>query len=503
MLFKFWFQMTQSDSSISGLILFIKTSMFAIHNSFFVYDKTKSIQTFLLSILLLINLVLFGIMPYRGLRNVIPSYFICRTGKMNLHSVNICCLIPKFGNHLFQINRFFWDITILSFFSDIFRLNYQNEFNRYNKSILIRTKYIHNSALKSSHYKTIFILNNQISNYYNIFQNTHKSNIYRNIALFLSNSNIKGVSLECENENIPQGRSFENENVYICNCFFSRSITFLGNGGVIYISGVTLFLDASYSMFYNCSAKIGGAIYLSAFNSSLRRICANRCSCGMNSGGHFSQIAASMYNHVEFLSVLYCSHTPSSGSYSTRLNTGNQSVVNTNSSTNNGYQVSGFSMESPSSFTCSFCTFSNNKVSNSMCIYLYFNSGTVQFSNIIQNESPSYGIFFVNGGSPKMSNCIFQNNQNTLFYVNSGSLEVLHSLIGHSGKFSSKVSIITLTNNSFTSAITYQIHFFNSIFCHADFPIVELHKKYTIDQTHMRSFSFQYSMIVLLIARFD
>ena len=492
--------MTKSDSSFSALILFIKTSMFAIHNTLFVYDKTKSIQTFILSILLLINIVLFRKTPYRGLRNVIPSYFIYRTGIRNLYSYNICCQIPKFWNHLVQINRFFLDITHLFFFPDIFQLNFPNEFNRYNKSISIRTKFIHNSVLESGHYKTIIVLNIQISNYENIFQNTHESNICRNIALFLSNSNIKGVALECENENIPQGRSFENENIYISNCFFSRSITFLGNGGVIYISGVTLFLDASYSMFYNCSAKIGGAIYLSAFNSSLRKICANRCSCGVNSGGHFSKITASMFNHVEFLSVLYCSHSPSSGSYSTSLTTGDQSVDNTNSSTNNGYQVSGISIESPSSFTSSFCTFSNNKVSNSMCIYFYFNSGTMQFSNIIQNESPSYGILFVNGGSPKMSKCIFHNNQNTLFYVNSGSLEVLHSFIGHSGKFSSKVSIITLTNNSFTSTITYQIQFFNSLYCHADFPIVEQQKKYTIDQTHMRSFSLQYSLIVLLIA---
>ena len=187
--------------------------------------------------------------------------------------------------------------------------------------------------------------------------------------------------------------------------------------------------------------------------SYLRMICANSCSCGADYSGHFSYLIASQMNQVEYLSVSNCSNT-TSGYCPIRLDFGDQRVDNTNSSMNNAERVSGIWIESPSSVTSSYCTFSNNKVSFSICIYFYSTSGTISMSyaNIVHNNSPSqYGVVFVNGaGSKMMMYCIFKNNQNTLFCVNQGSLEVSHSFIDHSGTLSYG-AVSTSNYNSFTN----------------------------------------------------
>ena len=72
-----------------------------------------------------------------------------------------------------------------------------------------------------------------------------------------------------------------------------------------------------------------------------------------------------------------------------------------------------------------------------------------------------------------MMYCIFKNNQNYLFFVNSGPLEVYHSFIDHSLTFfSSNFLVSTSTNNSLKETITYQMQFFNSYYCNADLPLV-------------------------------
>jgi len=246
-------------------------------------------------------------------------------------------------------------------------------------------------------------------------------------------------------------------------------------------------MNVNYSMFYNCvCSNNGGAIYFISFNLSLRMICANSCSCGVSFVGHFAYLSASQVNQVEYLSVSNCSHT-TSGYYSIRLDNGNQRVDNTNSSMNNGLYSSGMGISSSSTLESSHCTFSNNKVSNSICIYFYSYSGTISMSyaNIVHNNSPSqYGVvIFYGAGSRKMMYCIFKNNQNTLFYVQSGSLEVSHSFIDHSASFSTSIAVSTSNNNSFTNTITYQLQFFNAPHCNADIPLIQRSLEDTLRET--------------------
>ena len=308
-------------------------------------------------------------------------------------------------------------------------------------------------------------------------------------SICLSNYSILGVGFGCENENMDQGRSYIDKNVDISDCFFSRSLEYSGDGGVIYVSVSSYSMSVNYSMFYNCvcSSK-GGAIYFSSANSYLRMICANRCSCGASSyGGNFAYISVSQVNHLEYLSVSYCSHT-TSGSYSIRIQSGNQRFDNTNNSMNSAYQISGIHVYESSSFTSSHCTFSNNNVSYNMCITFHSTSGTISmvFANIVHNNSPSgHGIVTVDGaGLKKMMYCIFQQNQNYLFSGYRGYLEVSHSFIDHlESSFFTSTAVSTETNNSMTNRMTYQVQFFYSHYCNSDITYPER----TLDHSPMKS----------------
>jgi len=299
---------------------------------------------------------------------------------------------------------------------------------------------------------------------------------------------ICGVSFECESENITQGRSYVNKNISISDCYFSRASQYDGRGGIIYVNDGDFSMYINYSMFYNCvCSDYGGAIFFYSSKSCLRMICANSCSCGSYKNGHSVYLLGSQENHVEYLSVSNCTQT-TSGYYSILLGSGDQIIDNTNSSMNNAIQGSGIHIISPSSITSSHCTFSNNKVSEWICILFRTSDKTISISyaNIVHNNSPSwFGVVYVEGeGSINMMYCIFQNNQDSLFCVKSGSLEVSHSFIDHYGSFSTSTAVSTNINNSFTSIITYQIQFFNSLHCNTDIPLPQRTTyESTMDQT--------------------
>jgi len=308
--------------------------------------------------------------------------------------------------------------------------------------------------------------------------------------------------IRCENENIDQGRSYLDILLDISNCFFSRSSLYTGSGGVIYVSGGSYSMNVNKSMFYNCvCSENGGAIHFNSPYSYISMICAHKCSA---SWYHFAYLYTSQVNQVEFLSISNCSHTIF-GYYSIRLRSGNQKFDSTNSSMNNADQNSGVGIFSPSAYSSTYCTFSNNKVSHSICLNFYSDSNAVLmiYSNIVHNNSPyGNGIVFIEGAGPKkIMNCIFKDNHNFLFCVSEGALEVLHSFIDHSSlSLSSRTEVATVTNNSFISRITYQIHFFNTLHCNTDISQTEQKQYNTIDQKHTNRFSFIFPIVVITIS---
>jgi len=192
-----------------------------------------------------------------------------------------------------------------------------------------------------------------------------------------------------------------------CGLWHKEECLFFGDGGVVYVSGGSYSIKANNSMFNNCfSSSWGGAIFFDTLNSFIRMICSNSCSCGASFGGHFAYLGASQMNQVEYLSVSYCSHT-TSGYYLICLEKGHQRVENTNSSMNNAYLGSAIYVSSPPSFTSSHCSFSNNKVSHRIGIYIFSNSGrnSMSYANFVHNNSPYSvgGIVYVEGtGSKEM-----------------------------------------------------------------------------------------------------
>lgn len=276
----------------------------------------------------------------------------------------------------------------------------------------------------------------------------------------------KNAPISCIMENYDQGRSYINTSIDISDCFFSRVLHYSDNGGVIYVSGGAFSLMVSSSIFFNCfSSSSGGAIYFSSAISNLQRICSFMCSCGSTNNGNFAIILSDNINHVDFLSIASCSNF-TNGYYSIIIFYGNQRIDNTNSSSNSCLQSSGLCASSPILFTCTHCTISKNKVTDGIIIYYRYNSGVIRFSNLINNWSPTLGVIYVIGGSPKTQYCIFDMNQNNLFYLNSGSsIEVSHCFIYHSGITSFGI------NNSITRRLTYDWKFFNSYYCYAENPI--------------------------------
>ena len=308
------------------------------------------------------------------------------------------------------------------------------------------------------------------------------------------------VCLKGENEIIDQGRSYYQMNINISYCFFTRYSQYIGNGGVIFVEGNSYSMNIVCSMFYNCfCSNHGGAIFFNSSNSYLRMICSNACSCGASYYDNFAYIQAFQMNQIEYLSASYCSHFPS-GYSSFCIESGNQGVCNTNSSMNKAYRGAGIFISSSISFTSSYCTFSNNNVSNSICICFFSESGTISMSNanIVNNNSPlTRGIVFVYGaGSRMMMYCIFYNNQNKLFCIASGSLEVSNSFIYHSESFSTRTAVSTSINNSFTRVLTYQIEFFNSHHCNADMPVPHISLERTTEKIMARTYDLKCEMMI-------
>ena len=290
----------------------------------------------------------------------------------------------------------------------------------------------------------------------------------KNIHVKLMNNRefTRGISL-CNYQTISQGRSYLDTNVDISDCFFSRSQLYNGDGGVIYISGSSYVMSITYSMFFNCCSTRGGAIYFDSKSSLLNKICSSKSSA---STFQFAYISTSDNNYVDYLSNSLCNNV--NGDQTFIMYMGNQRIENANFSFNNGLKVSGIIINSSIICSSKFCTFSKNNVSERICMLFCYNSGTISYANIIQNNSPIlYGVLTTwTGSSNQFLYCILINNEDTLFYVYSGMVELLHCCIFHQGNFSSSNQVTTNNNNSFTKQSTYIIRFFSSHHCITDTP---------------------------------
>jgi len=276
------------------------------------------------------------------------------------------------------------------------------------------------------------------------------------------------LSQECQNVEINSGRSYYNEMVNISYCLFGRFSLFSGNGGVINIANNNFHIYVYYSVFYSSSCSgDGGAIHSYASSSNIRFVCAS--SCHANSYGyHFAILNANSQNNVEYLSMTKCSYL-STKSESIRMDSGNQINTYSNISLNSAERWSSFDNFAAATQQTKFCSHIRNDASG--IVSLEAGNGNMEYCNIIGNNSPNgYGVVRAYSGSPTFRYSIFYENTNTLFCGDAGTIIIEHSYISHTGT-QDYGSVMSSNNNTFIHQNSYQVSYFQTIYCHADHPV--------------------------------
>ena len=295
--------------------------------------------------------------------------------------------------------------------------------------------------------------------------------------------------------------------IFISNCYFTRSIFFSGNGGIIYINELNINLIVEFSIFFKCSCTGGGgSIYyfcqLTYSSIYLTKICANECLCGSGNSGAFSLMLVNndINNNISisYLSISKCANN-GLGWRSIYSQYGNQNFNFINSSNNNCYSTSGIIYAHPKKLISKFSSFKYNNSNKDIILDLNGGSNNLNllFLNIISNNSPNgNGIIHVASGNYLISNSIFYNNSLILYSLNSGSLILENNLIHHNF-LNSLISgnVQTALNNSILTTFfdTYKFNFFSTIHCES-----KLNLKITFSKKIIYFYFQIYNLIILI-----
>jgi len=213
---------------------------------------------------------------------------------------------------------------------------------------------------------------------------------------------------------------------------------------------------------YCCSSNDGGAIYFcNSPNTVLKNVCSYRCSCGNTSYYNFGIIGGQSINTADLCSVIQCSNNDGNGYYSVCFMNGNQMINSINSSNNRVISHSGASFWNVITRTVKYCTFANNNASQSICVSQGQNkdhSARIEYTNIVNNNSPSSGVVFTHHGIQYLSNFIFYMNSNTLFSSQYGSISVEKSYIDHNSSYLDQYT--KLNSVLFTQTNTFEFTFY-------------------------------------------
>jgi len=241
-----------------------------------------------------------------------------------------------------------------------------------------------------------------------------------------------------------------------------------------------------------------GIIYFVALgDAKLKMVCAYQCHSFSNY--NFGYILSSNNTGIisfDHLSVNKCPGYSIGNSYV--LSTGNSlvSIQSLNLTQSHGISSHCLFLSSPYSAQMNFSTLTHNSINgNNYCFnFLSRQSSQIitQNTNFIHNSASSGVVVFANGdGNVIFNDCIFSNNQGTLFYVHSstnGFLILLYCSIAHrlsgtgfssaggSGKFIASTDIggsylmntFVFTEGSITRS--YALSMLHTAACNADIP---------------------------------
>jgi len=268
-------------------------------------------------------------------------------------------------------------------------------------------------------------------------------------------------------ESIAFGRSYTDTSFDISGCLFERNQVFNNNGGVILITNGDS-MKIYNSVFYICtvsSSYTGGAIYFGSNQSSIRMVCANRCSAGWC---HFARIQTSKSSIVQYLSYSQCS-TTTTGERPLEFSNGDQVFNHNNGSMNRVTYHSAMGIYNPTTMDVSFCSFSNNIAAQWVCLRFFGSTGNITRLNVVHNNSPNHeGVVFVTGFFV-FDDCVFFNNRNTLFFVEGNTITVKNCHIYHIDKvYSGSANMIS---NVMSLTASHILEHYQTHQCNANNPI--------------------------------
>jgi hypothetical protein len=277
-------------------------------------------------------------------------------------------------------------------------------------------------------------------------------------------------------------QTFSVSSVYVLSCLFNKCTIASGNGGALYLSTSVTYFFVEFSSFFSCKTNSGqgGAIYLynsNCLQSVLYAVCCNDCTS--TDIGPFARISinnvASNKNYVNYTSLMYCLCDSTGSRETICLESGKVDCPSFNISMNKCSYQSGFfcsPFKDTSSATSSFIysTFTDNKATDSMCLYC---SGAakheIKCCNILRNTQvtlSSYGIIWTNGNVMIEDSCILENTANYIFYSHTSTSIITLSnctvdIISHYNSFTMQ--------NTITKSFIHGLNHMSTQNCHSEY----------------------------------
>lgn len=312
-------------------------------------------------------------------------------------------------------------------------------------------------------------------------------------AAYIQNSRTMRVN---KNQFLNCSSSSEGGSLHINQCYeimdvkhcLFQSCRTISNGGAIRIYldvGIVYFQDC---IFNNCSASTGGAVYID-YNHHRSQIFIDRvCGymCHAPSSGNFMNFnLGTVYNNItswiNMSSINYCSNVQSS-SGSIFHSGGNFMISEINSSFNSASSFSSIYFNPQFEGTIRYSTIANNSAS-SYTLYIQSNMGyksymsycNIFFNTVTSSTSPIIGLIGKSSSASNgtiIQNCIFYNNQGTLFSIVSYGTHTINDChIMHNAFYYTIFTSQSVTVNTnqiiiaISPTISYKLTHYNTRFC--------------------------------------
>ena len=239
----------------------------------------------------------------------------------------------------------------------------------------------------------------------------------------------------------------------------------------------------------------GGGIYFNSIEGSiiLNKVCGYQCYGYAHGQLLYHYTKSTNKNQLFYLSINKCApNTLTTRHSSFWLYKGIQEISNINSSFNEVYHHSSLVVRDHYSFLMKYSNFYKNYVSHSSSLYLYSGNIFIQYNNFIGNNSPNqWGIFFSTAIEVNLTDCIFSENLNFLFWVDSGKINLFNSFIDHN---------INIYNSNYfeynvlkQKTLTFPLIFFSTFNCKSVLKLNDL-----IISTSIKKIIFKFLKIIFL-----